>query len=55
MIRSIVFLASVFGLSITTSQAQINNAKTETIKVYGNCEMCEASIEKAATSKKISK
>ena len=33
--------------------AQIKNAKTETVKVYGNCGMCESKIEKAGTIKKI--
>lgn len=35
--------------------AQIKNAKTETIKIYGNCGMCETTIEKAAAQKKLSK
>ena len=39
-----VMLISIF--SVNTSFAQ--TAKTETIKVWGNCEMCKASIEKAA-------
>jgi Protein of unknown function (DUF3347) len=42
-------------LSVTTVTAQIKNAKTETVKVYGNCEMCKAKIEKAASAKNISK
>ena len=35
--------------------AQIKNAKTETVKIYGNCGMCETTIEKAAAQKKLSK
>ncbi len=35
--------------------AQIKNSKTETLKVYGNCEMCKAKIEKAGSQKNISK
>lgn len=35
--------------------AQIKNAKTETVKIYGNCGMCETTIEKAAGKKKLSK
>ena len=35
--------------------AQIKNAKTETVKIYGNCGMCETTIEKAADKKKLSK
>jgi copper chaperone CopZ len=42
-------------LSTTTTFAQIKNSKTDTIKVYGNCEMCKAKIEKAGTKKNISK
>ncbi len=48
-------MAAVVLLSTTSCQSQINNAKTETVKVYGNCGMCESTIEKAANKKKISK
>ena len=48
-------MATVVLLSTVIAQAQISNAKTETVKVYGNCGMCETSIEKAANKKKISK
>ena len=37
----------------TTSNAQIKNAKTESVKIYGNCGMCETKIEKAGNIKKI--
>ena len=40
-------------ISFTTSHAQIKNAKTETVKIYGNCGMCENTIEKAGTLKKV--
>lgn len=53
--KSIILLASVVLLSTTVCQSQINNAKTDTVKVYGNCGMCESTIEKAANKKKISK
>ncbi len=36
-----------------TSYAQIKNAKTESVKIYGNCGMCETKIEKAGNIKKI--
>ena len=42
-------------LSFTSCNAQIKNAKTETVKVYGNCDMCEKTIEKAGNLKKVSK
>jgi copper chaperone CopZ len=42
-------------LSFTSCNAQIKNAKTETVKIYGNCGMCEETIEKAGNLKKIAK
>lgn len=44
-----------FVLLSITINAQIKNAKTETVKVYGNCGMCETTIEKVGTIKKIAK
>ena len=41
-------------LAASYTNAQIKNAKTETVKVYGNCSMCETTIEKAAAKKKVS-
>ncbi len=40
-------------LPFTACNSQIKNAKTETVKIYGNCEMCEATIEKAGNKKAI--
>lgn len=40
-------------LSGTTSFAQISNPKTETVKIYGNCDMCKTNIEKAGNVKKV--
>lgn len=40
-------------LSSINSFAQIKNAKTETVKIYGNCGMCEATIEKAGNVNKV--
>mgnify|MGYP006172182601 FL=1 len=43
-----------FVLLVATSiQAQIKNATTETVKIYGNCGMCETKIENAGNSKKV--
>lgn len=42
-------------LSFTSCNAQIKNAKTETVKIYGNCGMCEKTIEKAGNLKDIVK
>jgi copper chaperone CopZ len=46
-------IAIVLLLSITAATAQIKNAKTETVKIFGNCGMCEAKIEKAGNQKNI--
>lgn len=48
-----IALAITMLLTITVSIAQIKNVKTETIKIYGNCGMCKATIEKAANTKNI--
>lgn len=39
-------------LSYTACSAQTKNTKTETVKIYGNCGMCESTIEKAGNLKK---
>ena len=38
-----IMLATFILLSIAVN-AQIKNAKTETVKIYGNCGMCETKI-----------
>lgn len=53
--KSIILVMVTASLVATSCQSQIQNAKTETVKVYGNCGMCETTIEKAANKKKISK
>ena len=40
-------------LSSVNSFAQIKNATTETVKIYGNCGMCKATIEKAGNVNKV--
>lgn len=40
-------------LAFSICNAQIKNAKTESVKIYGNCAMCETTIEKAGNLKKI--
>ena len=42
-------------LSFISCNAQIKNAITETVKIYGNCGMCEKTIENAGNLKKIVK
>ena len=46
-------MVATFVLLSTTINAQIKNSKTETVKIYGNCGMCETKIEKAGTIKKV--
>ncbi len=46
-------MMAICVLLSTTSNAQIKNAKTESVKIYGNCGMCETKIEKAGNIKKI--
>ncbi len=46
-------MVATFVLLSITINAQIKNAKTETVKIYGNCGMCETKIEKTGTIKKV--
>lgn len=48
-------MAALVMLSFGVSNAQIKNAKTETVKIYGNCDMCKSTIEKAGNIKKVAK
>lgn len=52
--KSLLMMAFVMLFS-AASFAQIKNSKTVSLKVYGNCDMCKAKIEKAGTQKGISK
>lgn len=40
-------------LSVAVSNAQIKNATTESVKIFGNCGMCQTKIEKAGSLKNI--
>lgn len=53
--KSILFMSAIILLSSVVMHAQIKNLKTETVKVSGNCGMCESTIEKAGTKKKFYK
>lgn len=46
-------MVTIMALSMTSTFGQIKNKTTETVKIYGNCGMCEKTIEKAGTTKKI--
>ena len=48
-------MAVILLLSVTIANAQIKNSKTETVKIYGNCDMCKSKIETAGTIKKTAK
>lgn len=52
---NLVLLTAILMLVLTGCQAQINNSKTETVKIYGNCGMCKKTIETAAFVKKEAK
>lgn len=49
-IFNILIVLSVV-LSTTSGYAQIKNTKTETVKIFGNCEMCKSAIENAGNIK----
>jgi copper chaperone CopZ len=53
-IKNIALILSLLFV-VTGCEAQIKNAKKETVKVYGNCGMCKKTIEKAANEKGIVK
>lgn len=40
---------------LTSCEAQVKNAKTEIVEIYGNCGMCETTIETAGSVKKVAK
>lgn len=44
-----IMMAALIVLAITKSNAQINNAITEDVKIFGNCGMCKKTIEKSGT------
>lgn len=48
-------MALIVLLSGAVSNAQIKNATSETVKISGNCGMCETVIEKAGTNNKVAK
>ncbi|MEM0544030.1 DUF3347 domain-containing protein [Flavobacterium sp. j3] len=50
-----ILMAISVLLSFTACKAQIKNAKTESVKIYGNCGMCETTIEKAGNKSKVVK
>ena len=45
--NKISMMLCIASASLTSCEAQVKNAKTETVKIYGNCGMCEKTIETA--------
>ena len=54
MSKVIATMAAI-TLMFSLCAAQIKNSKTETVKIFGNCDMCKKTIEKAGNKKKIAK
>jgi copper chaperone CopZ len=48
-----ILMAASMLLSFQSFSAQLDNSKTSTVKIYGNCGMCESAIEKAGNVKKV--
>lgn len=48
-----IVMATIVLLSAISGFAQIKNAKTETVKIFGNCGMCKTTIEKAGNVKNV--
>lgn len=46
-------MVTIFVLLSATINAQVKNAKTEQVKIFGNCGMCKSKIEKAGSVKKV--
>ncbi len=46
-----IIIASIGALSFTSCSAQINNAHQITVKIDGDCPMCEKTIESVGTAK----
>ena len=53
--KTLLMFTVIVATTFTACNAQIKNAKTETVKIYGNCGMCETTIEKAGKLKNVSK
>lgn len=51
----IAVLSSAFTFAQMHDHSQMTSAKTENFKVWGNCDMCKARIEKAAKIEGVNK
>jgi hypothetical protein len=50
-----LMVIAALSFSYASSAAQIKNAKTETVKIFGNCGMCKTTIETAGNKKHFAK
>lgn len=50
-----IMMLCIASILLTGCEAQVKNAKTEVVKIYGNCGMCETTIETVGNIKKIAK
>ncbi len=53
--KIVMMIAALLSFATNRSYAAIKNPKTETLKVYGNCDMCKNRIEEAANKKDLAK
>jgi len=53
--NSALLFTVLFAFTNNSGIAQVKNSKTETVKIYGNCGMCETNIEKAGNVKKVAR
>ena len=53
IVLSKISTALILTLTFSSCTAQIKNARTESVKIYGNCGMCQTSIENAGNLKKV--
>ncbi len=54
-IGKLALTLSLALISLASCGAQIKNEKTQTLKIYGNCDMCKTNIETAGNKNKIAK
>ncbi len=53
LLNKLTIMLCIAFTMLTSCEAQVKNAKTETVKIYGNCGMCKSTIETAGNIKKI--
>jgi copper chaperone CopZ len=53
--NKITMMLCIASTSLASCEAQVKNAKTETVKIFGNCGMCETTIETAGNVNKVAK